>query len=313
MAGCLWVANNDDENDDDDQNNNKDPSSFSSSSNSSSSSWRDLRRVGPAGFALPGCPLAVRNLRVLSDARFLLVVEKDACFERLVEDRVWESVAGGCVVVTAKGMPDLSTRAFCSHLLCSSSSSSTKSKPTMQVLGLCDWNPSGVAILAVYKNGSLSPSSASSSAAAASASAASAAASAPSSSSLSARASLEGAAYALPSLRWLGARSEWFLRAGTRDEALQPLAARDLATARSLAAALSSSYDSCSAPSENGGGKEPSSQQYQHPWVRELEAMAAAGVKAELEAVEDGTEEGMTGLGTLSAFVAEAANAGDWI
>ena len=39
--------------------------------------------------------------------------------------------------------------------------------------------------------------------------------------------------------------------------------------------------------------------------------MAAAGVKAELEAMEDG-EEG-TGLGSLSAFVAEAANAGDWI
>ena len=106
--------------------------------------------------------------------------------------------------------------------------------------------------------------------------------------------------------------------AGTRDEALQPLTARDLGTARSLANALGVvAVPSPSSPSfgdgegeQNGNGGEESFFA-SHPWVRELEAMAAAGVKAELEAVENG-EEG-TGLGTLSAFVAEAANAGDWI
>ena len=304
VAGCLWIAN------EDGGANGGENNAAAADAPSSSSAFLDLRRVGPAGYALPGCPAAARALRVASDAAFLIIVEKDAVFERLVEDRVWEGIAGGAVLVTARGMPDLSTRAFCSHLLAccccccspssssasSSSSSSTSSasarKPQMQVLGLCDWNPGGVALLTVYKYGSLS---------------AAAAAAAPSP-SLSARASLEGAAYALRSMRWLGARSAWFLRAGTRDEALQPLTFRDLGTARSLAVFFS--------PAGGGGGNEEGDEQgggdfSSHQWCGELEAMAAAGVKAELEAMEDG-EEG-TGLGSLSAFVAEAANAGDWI
>ena len=324
VAGCLWVANDGEEGN-------------GGGGGNATTTWSDLRRVGPAGFSLPGCPAAARALRVASDARFLVVVEKDAVFERLVEDRVWEGIAGGAVLVTARGMPDLATRAFCSHLLRSShaaaasrSSSASASAaappsppPAMQVLGLCDWNPGGVAILTVYKNGSLAAAAAAN---AATASAAAAAAPPHSSSLLSARASLEGAAYALRSLRWLGARSSWFLRAGTRDEALQPLTARDLGTVRSLACALSVAGGGSSKSADDDGGEIgeqeegeeqgnagglSSSSSSSHPWVRELEAMAAAGVKAELEAVEDG-EEG-TGLGTLSAFVAEAANAGDWI
>jgi len=327
VAGCLWIANDEGEGDGGGEGGGNGVGNgignAKEAKTTTTMTWSDLRRTGPAGFSLPGCPSAARALRVACDAAFLLVVEKDAVFERLVEDRVWEGIAGGAVLVTARGMPDLSTRAFCSHLVSSSSCSSSNSssscssaaaRPPMQVLGLCDWNPGGVAILTVYKNGSLSA------AAAAANASAPASASLPSSSSslLSARASIEGAAYALPSLRWLGARSPWFLMAGTRDEALQPLTARDLGTARSLANALGVvAVPSPSSPSfgdgegeQNGNGGEESFFA-SHPWVRELEAMAAAGVKAELEAVENG-EEG-TGLGTLSAFVAEAANAGDWI
>jgi meiotic recombination protein SPO11 len=39
-----------------------------------------------------------------------LVVEKDAIFQRLAEDRLWEVLP--CVLITAKGFPDLATRAF---------------------------------------------------------------------------------------------------------------------------------------------------------------------------------------------------------
>lgn len=40
----------------------------------------------------------------------ILVVEKDAIFQRLAEDRLWEVLP--CVLITAKGFPDLATRAF---------------------------------------------------------------------------------------------------------------------------------------------------------------------------------------------------------
>jgi hypothetical protein len=78
--------------------------------------WADCASVGAAGRALPGCAAAAHALRVRTAARFLLVVEKEAVFERLVEDRVWEQVRGGCVVVTGRGVPDVATRAFCASV-----------------------------------------------------------------------------------------------------------------------------------------------------------------------------------------------------
>ena len=48
-------------------------------------------------------------------ARYLLVIEKDAIFQALTQDRLFDELP--CVMVTAKGMPDLATRAFCSKLV----------------------------------------------------------------------------------------------------------------------------------------------------------------------------------------------------
>jgi hypothetical protein len=53
--------------------------------------------------------------------RYLLVVEKDAVFQRLAEDGLPDALP--LVMVTAKGMPDLATRAFCSRLLVGGASS----------------------------------------------------------------------------------------------------------------------------------------------------------------------------------------------
>jgi DNA topoisomerase VI subunit A len=47
---------------------------------------------------------------IISHAFQILVVEKDAIFQRLAEDRLWEVLP--CVLITAKGFPDLATRAF---------------------------------------------------------------------------------------------------------------------------------------------------------------------------------------------------------
>ena len=47
--------------------------------------------------------------------RYLVVVEKDAVFQRLVDDNFAE--LADCILVTAKGMPDMATRAFVHALL----------------------------------------------------------------------------------------------------------------------------------------------------------------------------------------------------
>lgn len=45
---------------------------------------------------------------IVSDATFILLVEKDAAFMRLAEDRFYNSYP--CIIVTAKGQPDVATR-----------------------------------------------------------------------------------------------------------------------------------------------------------------------------------------------------------
>jgi DNA topoisomerase VI subunit A len=62
---------------------------------------------------------AVGFVAALCTCSWLIVVEKDAVFQRLVEDRIFDHIP--CVLVTAKGMPDLATRALCAKLTVSAS------------------------------------------------------------------------------------------------------------------------------------------------------------------------------------------------
>ncbi len=43
-----------------------------------------------------------------SDALFILLVEKDAAFMRLAEDRFYNTYP--CIILTAKGQPDVASR-----------------------------------------------------------------------------------------------------------------------------------------------------------------------------------------------------------
>ena len=128
-------------------------------------------------------------------ARFILVVEKEALFRRLCEDRLWESPKSRCVIVTGCGQPDLATRAFVRAL-------ADAHGPGTPVLGLADSNPFGLAILLAYARGSA--------------------------------ARPEAASSAVPSLRWLGLRGADIQRlalpAGTRQRTTRA----DDAKARSL-------------------------------------------------------------------------------
>ena len=168
--------------------------------------WSDVRRM-PRGLALPGDPAAVRRLGLRTPARFLVVVEKEATFQRLLEDRLWEA-AGGCVLVTGRGWPDIATRAFvahardqCPHLIVLGGARgglrvgweegvgcvacATRPPPHLphpSKTQVCDWNPAGAGILAIYRHGS-------------------------------ARAGAGRAMYAQPDLGWLGARRAQLLGA----------------------------------------------------------------------------------------------------
>ena len=83
-----------------------------------------------------------RQLR--SEARCVVVVEKEGVFQRLVEDNFYDD-AYPCVLVTAMGVPDLATRAFVHRL---------RATLGLPVYGLVDWNSWGVGVLLTYKLGS---------------------------------------------------------------------------------------------------------------------------------------------------------------
>ena len=99
------------------------------------------------------CKRTLREVRLLqhfidkvtdiqSDALFVLLVEKDAAFMRLAEDRFYNTYP--CIIITAKGQPDVATRLFLKKL---------KSTLKIPVLALVDSDPYGLKILSVYMKG----------------------------------------------------------------------------------------------------------------------------------------------------------------
>ena len=104
-------------------------------------SWHDCRAQGR--FSVPGDPRAVADFRFQTSARFILVVEKETVFTRLLGERLDALVP--VVLVTARGFPDVSTRTLLHHM--------AAAFPHLPVVGLADWNPHGVAIMSLYKFG----------------------------------------------------------------------------------------------------------------------------------------------------------------
>ena len=148
-------------------------------------------------------------------ARFLLVVEKEAIFRRLVEDRVWASPGLGCVVVTGCGMPCLATRALVRQV-------AEAHGAGFPVLGLADYNPYGLGILMCYAHGA-----AEKPAVPAARGGGGAAPPAP---------APPGVGDTVPQMRWLGLRGGDLAAHGVPATALQPLTDRDRSRAAGLAA-----------------------------------------------------------------------------
>eukprot|EP00250_Pteridium_aquilinum_P016548 c23156_g1_i1 orf=608-1912(-) len=101
----------------------------------------DCTKMGVGGKAIP--PNIDKVGEMESDALFILLVEKDAAFMRLAEDRFYNRFP--CVIITAKGQPDVATRLFLRKM---------KTDLKLPVLGLVDSDPYGLKILSVYMSGS---------------------------------------------------------------------------------------------------------------------------------------------------------------
>jgi meiotic recombination protein SPO11 len=101
----------------------------------------DCTKMGVGGKAIP--PYIDKIENVTSDAEFILLVEKEAAYMRMAEDRFYHKYP--CIVITAKGQPDVATRMFLSRIAF---------ELKIPVLGLVDSDPYGLKILSVYMSGS---------------------------------------------------------------------------------------------------------------------------------------------------------------
>ena len=131
----------------------------------------DCTKMGVGGKAIPPSIDRVTNIR--GDAEFILLIEKDAAFMRLAEDRFYNTYP--CVIMTGKGQPDVATRIFLNKVRRSRSDlgeigrridapptraihigdrSQVRSALNIPILGLFDSDPYGLKILSVYMKGS---------------------------------------------------------------------------------------------------------------------------------------------------------------
>ena len=101
----------------------------------------DCTRMGVGGKAIP--PYIDKITDITSDAEFIILVEKEAAYMRLAEDRFYNKYPS--IVITGKGQPDVATRLFLRKI---------RDQLKIPVLALVDSDPYGLKILSVYMSGS---------------------------------------------------------------------------------------------------------------------------------------------------------------
>jgi len=101
----------------------------------------DCTRLGTGGWSIT--PFLDRVEIVESDAEFLLIVEKDAAMLRLSEVKWWNKYP--CILLTAKGSPDIASRIFARRL---------SKELKLPAFTLVDADPFGHYIHSVYLRGS---------------------------------------------------------------------------------------------------------------------------------------------------------------
>ncbi|NXJ63093.1 SPO11 protein, partial [Rostratula benghalensis] len=99
---------------------------------------------GATAVTVPSNVQGIKNL--ISHAKFMLIVEKDATFQRLLDDDFCKKLSP-CIMITGRGIPDLNTRLLVRKLW------DTFQLP---IFTLMDADPHGVEIMCIYKYGSVS-------------------------------------------------------------------------------------------------------------------------------------------------------------
>ncbi|XP_006816162.1 meiotic recombination protein SPO11-like [Saccoglossus kowalevskii] len=94
------------------------------------------------GIAIPANINAVSE--IASSAKMVLIVEKDAIFQKLLDDKIFEKLPP-CILITGRGFPDVGTRKMIKKLW---------NCLLIPILALVDADPHGMEILFVYKYGS---------------------------------------------------------------------------------------------------------------------------------------------------------------
>lgn len=100
----------------------------------------DCRKMGSGKAITPNID-DIDNLQ--SDAEFVLLVEKDAIFNRLAEDQFYDYIPS--IIITAKGQPDMATRSFLKKI---------DDELKLPILAIMDADVYGFEILRVYSVGS---------------------------------------------------------------------------------------------------------------------------------------------------------------
>lgn len=138
----------------------------------------------------------------ISSVKWILVIEKEATFRSIAASTLWTTLSTSGIMVTAKGYPDISTRAMLRFLSSPSPQNGFCAPP---VYAMVDFDPDGIAILSTHKYGSE-------------------------------KLAHETSHLCLPQMQWLGLRSEHVLygEAAHTDQALLTLTARDRKKARSM-------------------------------------------------------------------------------
>uniref|UniRef100_A0A7I4YLE4 DNA topoisomerase (ATP-hydrolyzing) n=1 Tax=Haemonchus contortus TaxID=6289 RepID=A0A7I4YLE4_HAECO len=88
---------------------------------------------------------SLTNFRVISDVQFIVVVEKDAIFQKLIDEGYFAAFPKS-LLVTGKGYPDICTRKVLRWLV---------EKLNVPVYGLFDSDPHGIEIMLTFKYGSI--------------------------------------------------------------------------------------------------------------------------------------------------------------
>ncbi|XP_030589980.1 meiotic recombination protein SPO11 isoform X1 [Archocentrus centrarchus] len=82
---------------------------------------------------------------IISAAKFVLIIEKDATFQRLLDDDFCTKLSP-CIIITGKGVPDVNSRLMVKKLW---------DELHIPIFALVDADPHGIEIMCIYKYGSV--------------------------------------------------------------------------------------------------------------------------------------------------------------